>query len=106
MIQGIQGTHAYQQIINAQMLERAGQATTYTERQKIKDEFLAIFYKEILKQAFKPPKLGMSENDNSVMGMFSADVLLNQMALELAQSNAFSADNFFPALSERKIVTE
>ncbi|MBU0671420.1 MAG: hypothetical protein KJ732_00160 [Candidatus Margulisbacteria bacterium] len=71
------------------MLQRAIPAISYAQQQQIKTEFLAIFYKELLKQAFKPPKLGLSEDDISFSSTFGADMLVDQFALQLAQSNAF-----------------
>ena len=106
MIQGIQGTQAYQQIMDAQLLTRASQAVDDIEREKIKDEFLAIFYKELLKQSFKAPRLGMTDEETSLAGTFSADIMMDQMALQLAQSSGFSADDLWPAATERKALTE
>ena len=64
--------------------------------QKVKEEFLAIFYKELLKQAFKPPKLGMGDEENSLSTTFGSDLFVERLALELARSGAFSTDNLFP----------
>ncbi|MFH1347319.1 MAG: hypothetical protein ABIH22_01385 [Candidatus Margulisiibacteriota bacterium] len=106
MIEGVQGSQGYQEILNAQMFQRAAQATTSAERQKIKEEFLAIFYKELLKKAFKPPSFGLTENKNSLTGMFGADILADKLALELAQSKSFSIDKLFPTITERDIAAE
>lgn len=65
-------------------------------KQKVKEEFLAIFYKELLKQAFKPPKLSIENEDNSLTRTFGSDMLVERLALELARSEAFSAENLFP----------
>ena len=64
---------------------------------KVKEEFMALFYKEILKQAFKPPTSGFGEKgeENSMLGAFSSDLLIEKMALELAQSKSFSAEQLF-----------
>ena len=98
-ISGYQGTQ--------ELFLRASQATSSVERQKIKEEFLSIFYKEILKQSFKTPNFGGSENSNSVMGMFGSDILVEKLALELAQSKSFSIDSLFPnAVTGRDIVAE
>lgn len=86
-------------IINTDLIKRAQQATSDSERQKIKEEFLAIFYKEILKQTFQEPNLSPAEekdNANSFGSAFSNDMLLNQMALELARTKSFSAATVLP----------
>lgn len=106
MIQGIQGNQGNQEVMKAQLIQRAGQATTYAERQKIKEEFIAIFYKALLKKTFKPPSFGLTDSGNSMTGMFGADILADKLALELAQSKSFSIDNLFPAVTERDISTE
>lgn len=65
-------------------------------KQKVKEEFLAIFYKELLKQSFKPPKLSIGNEDNSLTRTFGSDMLVERLALELARSGAFSTENLFP----------
>ena len=76
------------------------ESATYAmmENQKVKDEFLALFYKELLKQAFKPPQpgLGQETNRSSLLGTFSSDLMLEKLALELAQSKSFRAEQLFP----------
>lgn len=76
------------------------------QRQKVTQEFMAIFYKELLKQAFKPPNLTGTDNPNSIGNTFSTDMFVEQMALELARSKSFSANELFPGAIERKLVTE
>jgi len=58
---------------------------------KIKDEFLTIFYKELLKQAFKAPdlSLGDREEENNFFSSFNSDLMVEQLAQELAKSAAF-----------------
>jgi hypothetical protein len=85
MIEGIQGYQGMRPLVGA-----AGQ-------QKVKEEFLAIFYKQLLKQAFKPPKLGFENEDHSLTGTFGSDLLVERLALELARSGAFSTDALFPS---------
>jgi Rod binding domain-containing protein len=66
--------------------------------QKVKEEFLAIFYKEILKQAFSGPDLSLNgEEDSSANKIFTKDLLVEKLAQELAQRGAFSANDLFPA---------
>jgi hypothetical protein len=62
------------------------------QRKKVEQEFLAIFYKELLKDAFKPPKLNSGENSIS----FASDMMVEQFAKELAQSSSFSGIDLFP----------
>jgi hypothetical protein len=69
-------------------------------RQQVKQEFMAIFYKELLKQSFKPPKFGLEDN-KSFMGTFGSDILLDKMAMQLAADKAFSADKILPKDIER-----
>ena len=92
MLEGIQG---YQGMFGAQSTPSM-QALAGAGSQKVKEEFLAIFYKALLKQAFKPPKLGMGDEENSLSTTFGSDLLVERLALELARSGAFSADNLFP----------
>lgn len=97
-VQGMQAASASQRLRQMQAVLASPQmsAATIEDRQKVKEEFLAVFYKELLKQAFKPPKLGMDEDDNSLTNAFGSDLMVERMALELAQSGAFSARDLFP----------
>ena len=88
-IQGMPGMQALLEYQRSMVLGEAG-------RQKVKEEFLAIFYKELLKQAFKAPSLSFENENNSLVGSFGSDLFVEKLALELAQSGAFSADNLFP----------
>ena len=54
------------------------------------------FYKELLKKAIKMPTFGSADQKESLSAAYTSDILINKMALELAQSKSFSADNFFP----------
>ncbi len=93
MIEGISDS---QQALSAALVQQAAQARTPEEKQKIKDEFLALFYKEILKQMIKPSDLTGTDN-NSMSSTVSADIFLDRMAMELVQSNNFGGDDIFPA---------
>ena len=96
-IQGLEDTQGLQDL-QALMAYRSLGATSGTERSKVKQEFLAVFYKELLKQAFKPPRFGVdNEENNSMTSTFGSDLLVERLALELAQSGAFSAENLFPS---------
>jgi Rod binding domain-containing protein len=68
------------------LMQRAAIARSPEEKQQIKEEFLAIFYKEMLKQSIKPPNFSGEENKNSVGAAFTADILLEQMAIKLSES--------------------
>ncbi|KPJ69789.1 hypothetical protein AMJ44_02460 [candidate division WOR-1 bacterium DG_54_3] len=91
-MQGIQGMSSMPALLEYQRSMVLGEAG----RQKVKEEFLAIFYKELLKQAFKAPSLGFANEDNSLTGSFGSDLFVERLALELAKSGAFSAENLFP----------
>lgn len=77
-----------------------------SQKEKVTQEFMAIFYKELLKQAFKPPNLSGSKNQDSIGNTFGTDMFVEQMALELAQSKQFSASQLFPGAIERKQIAE
>ncbi len=95
---------ALNQVLSADML----QASRFSGHpaQKVKDEFLAIFYKELLKQSFKAPKFGFSEEDNSISAMFVSDLMIEQLALQLARSRSFSADALIPPVNTGDIEIE
>lgn len=93
MLEGIQG---YQGMLGAQSTPSMRALVGAAGSQKVKEEFLAIFYKELLKQAFKPPKLGIGDEENSLSTTFGSDLLVERIALELARSGAFSTDDLFP----------
>lgn len=96
-IREYQGLYGFQNILSAEMFQQVGRVSGYEQRQKVNEEFLAIFYRELLKQAFKPPKLGLGSENNSLTGAFSSDLLVERLALELARNRAFSADTLFPS---------
>lgn len=50
------------------------------------DEFLTIFYKELLKQAFKVPDLSLGE-ENQFM-IYNSDLMVEQLARELVKSGS------------------
>ncbi len=61
-------------------------------KQTSQDEFLAMFYKEILKQSIKPSTLGFSDDStNAAIGMYGADVLLEKLAIQLADDQSASS---------------
>jgi hypothetical protein len=95
MVEGINGIPPAKQIDFQGGLPLVAPARNY--RSQAKDEFMAIFYKEILKQALKPPKFGIDEEDISFgSSTMVSDYMFEQMAMELAQAESFSADNFMP----------
>lgn len=54
-------------------------------------EFLTVFYKEMLKQAFKSPSLSLAgeENENNFFSTFSSEMMVEQLAEELVKNEAF-----------------
>ncbi|MFC1511528.1 hypothetical protein ACFL5U_04020 [Candidatus Margulisiibacteriota bacterium] len=95
MIEEVQNINSLSGVARAQAFQ--GIQGVGAGGQKVQDEFLAIFYKELLKQAFKPPNLWLEEKDNSQMRNFASDMMVEKLSLELAQSQAFSGSNVFPA---------
>lgn len=80
MIGPVQGFSGYQDI----------RVSGYQGKEKIKDEFLAIFYKELLKQVFKAPDLSPGEEDkeNNFVSSFSSDLMVEQLAEQMAKKAA------------------
>jgi len=73
--------------------QAAGRAIAAGESRavKTKTEFMAIYYKELLKQVFKAPdlKIGDDEdNQNSAFTAFNSDVMVEQLAQHLAERSA------------------
>ena len=99
MLEGIASTQVPTGIDNLKTLQmlQTIKGSGIEGGQKTKEEFLAIFYKELLKQAFKPPKFGIDgeNDDSSFIGVFGSDLLVDKLALELAQSGAFSPKEIF-----------
>lgn len=64
---------------------------------KVKDEFLAIFYKELLKQVFKTPNLSLGEENeqNNSLTSFNSDLMVEQLAQQLAR-DAFAGMQWLP----------
>lgn len=58
-----------------------------------KEEFLTIFYKELLRQVFKAPDLSLGDDQNKVdlVGSFGSDLMVEQLARELARKGSFDA---------------
>ena len=95
-IRGIENLQNLEQMKALVNLERSSQIDPRVAS-KVKEEFMALFYKEILKQAFKPPTSGFGEEgeENSMLGAFSSDMLVEKLALELARSKSFRAEQLF-----------
>ncbi|MDI6731486.1 MAG: hypothetical protein QME05_02755 [Candidatus Margulisbacteria bacterium] len=72
---------------------KSAAASDIQVRQKVQEEFLAIFYKELLKHAFKPSKMGLTDEDNnSLTATYGSDIMLNQLSEELVKNKALSGD--------------
>jgi len=68
-----------------QAIQQFEAAEKITDEQ-VKEEFLTLFYKEMLKQNFKAPNLSVGEKDNnSFSSMFSSEIMVNKIAGELAR---------------------
>ena len=100
MLEGIAGTQGLTGIDNLKTLQmlQTIKGSGIEGGQRTKEEFLAIFYKELLKQAFKPPHFGLEDEggeNSSITGVFGSDLLVDKLALELARSGAFSPKEVF-----------
>jgi len=95
-VSGLERFYAVQEMgaengITENLLLQAQSARTLEDREKVKNEFFTMFYKEILKQAFKPSSFGFSEeNDSSLTATYASDLFVEQMARELAQNQALT----------------
>jgi len=102
MVQGIESINNMQSMLALRNYQGVNNLTPQA-REKVKEEFLALFYKELLKQAFKPPNLGWGdENNTSFSSTFGSDLMVEKLAVELAQSKTFSAANLFPTIEKNK----
>lgn len=73
------------------LLFQAQSARTLEEREKVKDEFFTMFYKEILKQSFRPTSFGFDEeSDNTFAAAYASDLFVEQMARELARNQTLT----------------
>lgn len=64
---------------------------------KVQEEFLTIFYKELLKQAFKAPDLGPADEEkkeNDFMSSFRSDLMVEQLAQEMVKRGSLSPNWF------------
>jgi hypothetical protein len=68
-----------------------------TAADKVQEEFLAIFYKELLKNAFQAPNLSPgdeTEKDgaNSTVSTFTSEMMVEQLAREMIKSGQLRPD--------------
>lgn len=64
----------------------AAAAAQSTQRSlKTQEEFLVVFYKELLKQNMKNPSLSLSEEDENPFGALTSDVMIDKLATEIAR---------------------
>ena len=68
-----------------QPLVAAVAAQSAQRSEKTQEEFLVIFYKEILKQSMKNPSLSVSEEDENPFGSLTSDVMIDKLATEIAR---------------------
>ena len=97
MVDGIENIQSRRIVDGYQVMP----ASDFNRRQQVQQEFMAIFYKELLKQSFKTPTFGLEESNSSFMSTFGSDMLVDKLAMELAQSQNFKAANVFPSALER-----
>ena len=70
--------------------------------ERVKQEFLAIFYKELLKKAFKAPNFGTANEHNSLTTLYASDLMINKLALQLAASKGYSSQDVMPIPTEAR----
>lgn len=76
-------------LINPSNIWSALPALSAGAPQKVSEEFLTIFYKEILKQMVKTPDLSLgSEDSNTTFSSFNSDLMVEQLAKQLAKDQA------------------
>jgi hypothetical protein len=58
---------------------------------RVSEEFLTIFYKELLKQVIKTPNLSFGEEkESNNFTNFNSDLMVEQLAQQLAKNAAFT----------------
>ena len=77
--------------LNQQNLSNIGSASlapaSAAGRKVVEKEFMEIFYKEILRQAFKPPQVGAQES--SFPSPVNNEMLIDQLTHELIKNQEF-----------------
>ncbi|MFH1389791.1 MAG: hypothetical protein ABIH56_03605 [Candidatus Margulisiibacteriota bacterium] len=65
-------------------------STGLSREEQVKEEFMTMFYKEMLKQTLKMPKLGPAEEEGessqATYSAFTSDILVDQLARQMASS--------------------
>ncbi|MDD5593674.1 MAG: hypothetical protein PHG97_02890 [Candidatus Margulisbacteria bacterium] len=85
---------------NFQQIARAAAANGASA--KVSEEFLTIFYKEMLKQAVKSPALSYDpekKDENSFFSAFNTDIMIEQFAKQLAKDQ-IARPGWLPAESK------
>jgi Rod binding domain-containing protein len=89
----------------ANRLDQLLPAARAARNEKVTEEFLAIFYKEMLKSAIKSPDLTFGNDEekdnNSVFSSLNQDVLIEQFAKQLAKNQA-ARPGWLPAVERAK----
>lgn len=63
---------------------------------QVQTQFTTMFWKEILKQALPSPNLSFGSEQSSIGNSYANDLYIEHLAQQLAKSQAFSAQQFFP----------
>lgn len=68
-------------------------------KENVEKEFTAIFYAEILRQAFKDQNSILGSTNEGFFGRspVSPDLFIEQMALKLAENGSFGKEDLFPS---------
>ena len=69
-----------------------------SNQKKVETQFAAMLWKSILKQALPSPNLSFGSEQSSIASGYANDLYHEQLAMQLAQSQAFSARQFFPPM--------
>lgn len=85
----LSGAGSYSQILPAAL---AARNATGADAARVKEEFVALFYKELLKQAFKVPDLSIGDDETGQSGFsaINSDLMIDQLASELAKKGSFA----------------
>ncbi|OGC11420.1 hypothetical protein A3K48_02775 [candidate division WOR-1 bacterium RIFOXYA12_FULL_52_29] len=59
-----------------------------SREEQVKEEFMTMFYKEMLKQTLKMPKLGPAEEEGAskTYSVFTSDILIEQLARQMVSA--------------------
>jgi ribosomal protein L9 len=72
--------------ISASQIMSPGMVQSAQKPEQVQQEFLVLFYKELLKNSMKTPNLSITdEKDSKPFGSLTSDVMLDKLAEEIAR---------------------